>query len=63
MLAIQSGATVMLDAMHVFIAMAHALKIAHHLAPSEPSDIEFGHGQLLKGLDGQCQISEGDTIA
>ena len=46
--------------MHVFIAMDHALKIAHHLALSEPFDIEFGCGQLLKSLDGQCHISEGD---
>ena len=46
--------------MHVFIAMEHAFKIAHHLAPSEPFDIEVGHGQLLKSLDGHCHISEGD---
>ena len=47
--------------MHVFIAMEHAFKIVHHLAPSEPFDIEVGRGQLLKSLDGHCHISEGDN--
>ena len=57
------------NAMRVFIAIDHDLNIAHRL-PSEPPDnrpqhltlavVELGHGQLLKGLEGSCQIMEGD---
>ena len=57
------------NAMHVFIAMDHDLNSAHRLAP-KPLDsaphhlpvavVELGHGQRLKGLEGSCQIMEGD---